>query len=152
MKGYLIGLLLLAAGAATATPLPSREKPNILGFHQHLPKSSLHASATGEAVIPAVGPGRISPAPDKTSDPSAGPGGTAATPGKTPSQGPGCTTQSIGTSDPAVPWGCAATGPLGTIPETPTPALLAIGLAALWWVRRLTSRKLEPSPRIGRTS
>ena len=44
MKKYIMLVVLLAAGAAVATPMPSREKPNALGFHHHQPKSSLHNS------------------------------------------------------------------------------------------------------------
>src|SRR5262245_3883184 len=81
-------VMLLAAGTAAATPMPSREKPNALGFHQHQPKSSLHnytlpsqlgdTYSTGDETsnsAPATGPGRVSPnGKPSASPPVVGPG------------------------------------------------------------------------------
>ena len=98
--------VLAVANTATALPLPSREKPNALGFHQHQPKSSQHGYVPPSQVAdtgatsdedslsaPTTAPGRIGPA-DKpsTSIPALGPGryGPVDKPGATTSPaGPG---------------------------------------------------------------
>lgn len=137
MKRYLTIVVLLAAGAAVATPLSSsREKPNALGFHQHQPKSSLPAyrpapevadttPETGETSMstPPPGPGRISPV-DKT---------------RTPPREL-CITQRMGGGDP-VPQGCPVTEPPKKVPEPGTYALLVVGLMALWLVRFANRRR-----------
>jgi hypothetical protein len=163
MKRSLISVvMLLAAGAATATPLPSsREKPNALGFHQHQPKSSQHRytasaplvadttatngePATGETSIatPPPGPGRIAP-PDKTdktkTPPPPGPGRIAPVDKTKTSPPEFCTTERMGGPD-STPWGCAIKGTPKELPEPGTYALLAVGLIALWRVRSRRSR------------
>jgi hypothetical protein len=155
MKKYVMLVVLLAAGAVGATPMPSREKPNALGFHQHQPKSSLRnfapapvvadtTSATDETSMetPPPGPGRIAPT-DKTGTEPLGPGRITPT-DKTRTEPPEhCVTQRMG--GPAVaPWGCAVTKGPKPLPEPGTYALLAVGLMAWWWSRfanRFRSRR-----------
>ena len=154
MKRYLALVVLLAVGAAGATPMhSSREKPNALGFHQHQPKSSLHGyaspplvadttptgenSATGATSIttPPPAPGRIGPT-DKTPSPPVGPGRIDPV-DKTRTEPPEfCTTQRIG-GPPQTPWGCGIKGPPKELPEPGTYALLAVGLMALWLQRSM---------------
>ena len=164
MKRFLISVsVLLAAGVATATPMPSsREKPNALGFHQHQPKSSQHGyiaaappvadttatngePTTGDTSIatPPPGPGRIAP-PDKTdktkTPPPPGPGRIEPV-NKTKTSPPEfCTTARMGGPPDLTPWGCAIKGPPKELPEPGTYALLAVGLMALWRVRSRRSR------------
>jgi len=162
MKRFLISVVLMAAGAAVATPMPSsREKPNALGFHQHQPKSSLHGYTgaaplvadtmsngeltTGETSIatPPPGPGRIAP-PDKTdktkTPPPPGPGRIEPV-NKTPAEPPEfCTTQRIGGPPDLTPWGCAIKGTPKELPEPGTYLLLAVGMMALWLVRTRRNR------------
>jgi hypothetical protein len=164
MARFLISVVvLLAAGAALATPMPpSREKTNALGFHQHQPKSSLHGytgaaplvadttstngePTTGETSIatPAPGPGRIAP-PDKTdktkTPPPPGPGRIEPVNKTRPDPPEFCTTQRIGGPPDLTPWGCAIKGPPKELPEPGTYLLLAVGLLGLCLVRSRRSR------------
>ena len=155
MKRSLLLTLLLVAGTAVATPMPSsKPKTNALGFYQHQPKSSQHgygaapvvADTTGNGLAPSdaaesssapppVGPGHIVP-PDKTQPQGPGPGRITAPVNKTKTDPPGlCTTQRMG--GPEHPGnGCELKGPIKTVPEPGTYALLGAGLLALLWATR----------------